>query len=121
MQNSKYLLDTNVIIYSLKSGLELPEAHYFITEITKNEILSYKKITDEDRVMIEEIFNQMHIIHINNTIKENASKIKQKYNLTIDDSIICASAYAKDLTLITNDQLLHKVKEIQIEPFYFVQ
>ncbi len=121
MQNSKYLLDTNVIIYSLKSGLELPEAYYFITEISKNEILSHKKITTNEKIFIENIFDQINVVHINNTIKQNASKIAQKYNLTVDDSIICAVAFTKELILITNDKLLHEVKEIKIEPFYFVQ
>ncbi len=118
--HNRYLLDTNVLIYSLNRGLELPEAIYFTTDVTKNEILSYELLTAEDKDLLENIFKQIKTLELNNAIHLNALKLAQKYDLTKSDSIICATAYAYELTLITNDQLLHQVKEIQIEPFYFV-
>ena len=120
MQSNRYLLDTNVIIYSLKAKLELPEALYFVTEITKNEILSFDEITDSEKVKLENMLNEIEVVDISETTKSNALKIKQKYGLTLPDSIICAVSFTKKLTLITNDQLLHQVKEIEVESFYFV-
>jgi len=120
MQSNRYLLDTNVLIYSLKAGLELPEAVYYTSEITKNEILSYKKIGEDEKKYIENVLNQIDIVPVNDTVKSNALKIQKKYKLTLADSTICALAYSKKLTLITNDHLLHQVKEIKSESFYFV-
>jgi predicted nucleic acid-binding protein len=114
------MLDTNVIIYSLKAGLELPEAIYYTSEITKKEILSFKKIGTQERAYIEDILNQIDIVPVNDTVKSNALKIQKKYKLSLPDSIICALTYSKKLTLITNDHLLHQVKEIKSESFYFV-
>ncbi len=116
----RYLLDTNVIIYSLKSGLELPEAIYCTTEINKKEILSFYKMTDDEKETILAIFSKINILGINDEIKQNAKDIEDNYSLPRVDAIICATALAYDLTLITNDQLLHQVKEIKAESFYFV-
>lgn len=116
----RYLLDTNVIIYSLKSGLELPEAIYCTTEINKKEILSFYKMTPKEKESIEDIFSKINILGVNETIKENAQKIEETYKMTRTDAIISATALTYGLTLITNDQLLHQVKEIKAESFYFV-
>jgi predicted nucleic acid-binding protein len=116
----RYLLDTNVIIYSLKSGLELPEAIYCTTEINKKEVLSFYKMTEEEKAVILELFSKINILGINETIKQHAQEIEQKYSIPGVDAIICATALFYNLTLITNDQLLHQVKEIKAESFYFV-
>lgn len=116
----KYLLDTNVIIYSLNSGLELPEALYCTTEINRKEVLSFYKMTPEEKETIEELFSKIDVLGVNDTIKQNAEKIEKNYNLPRTDAIICSTALAYGLTLITNDQLLHQVKEIETESFYFV-
>ncbi len=116
----RYLLDTNVIIYSLKSGLELPEAIYCTTEINKKEILSFHKMTDEEKESIQKMFAKINILSANETIKQNAQKMENNYSIPRADAIICATALTYDLTLITNDQLLHQVKEIKAESFYFV-
>ncbi len=116
----RYLLDTNVIIYSLKSGLELPEAIYCATEVSKKEILSFYKITEEEKEVILELFSKINILSVNETIKQHAQKIEEKYSIPRADAIICATALSYNLTLITNDQLLHQVKEIKAESFYFV-
>ncbi len=116
---SRYLLDTNVFIYAFNKELELPEAYYCTTEISKNELLSFPNITDEEKAQVEKLFSKLKILDTNKTIEANAKLIGEKYDLTTADATICATAYAYDLTLITNDPTLHQVKEIQIEHFYF--
>ena len=116
----RYLLDTNVIIYSLKSGLELPEAIYCATEVSKKEILSFYKMTDDEKETILTLFSKINILGVDEKIEQNAQKIENTYSISRADAIICATALIYDLTLITNDQLLHQVKEIKAESFYFV-
>ncbi len=116
---NRYLLDTNVIIYAINSGLELPEASYFITRVTNDEIFSHSNMSPEEETTIKEVLDKIEILDKNDTIKHNISQIQQKYKLSTPDSTICATAHTYSLTLITNDKALHQVKEIKTELFYF--
>jgi predicted nucleic acid-binding protein len=116
---NRYLLDTNIIIYSLNGGLELPEASYYISKISYDEIFASEKMNENERKDIENIFNKIDILGTNDIIEHNTKQIQQKYKLSKADSIICATAHTYTLTLITNDNALHEVKEIKTELFYF--
>ncbi len=118
MQN-RYLIDTNIIIYSINGGLELPEASYYITKITYDEIFNHTKMTTEEKISIEKVLSKIEILETNNIIKHNTSQIQKKYKLSQPDSTICATAHTYSLTLITNDKALHQVTEIETELFYF--
>jgi predicted nucleic acid-binding protein len=119
MENN-YLLDTYVIIQAINSGLELPAARYFISSVTKDEVLSCSSLTTIDKSAIDEIFKNLYIIEPNDLVVENATILQKKYGMGISDSAICATAYIYNLTLITNDSVLRTANEITIEPFYFV-
>jgi len=116
---NRYLLDTNTIIYSINGGLELPEASYYTTKITYDEIFSCNKLTEQEKEAIKKIFVNINIIDINDTIAHNAEQIQKKYELTKSDSIICSIAQTYSLTLISNDKILHQVEEINKEFLYF--
>ncbi len=118
MQN-RYLLDTNIIIYSINSGLELPEASYYISRISYDEIFSYEKMSEQEAISIKKILDKIEVLDTNNVIEHNTSQIQKKYELSEPDSTICATAHTYSLTLITNDKALHKVTEIETELFYF--
>lgn len=118
MQN-RYLIDTNIVIYSINSGLELPEASYYISKISYDEIFSYKNLREEETISLKSVLDKIEILTTNDIIEQNAEKIQNKYKLSKPDSIICATAHTYKLTLITNDNALHKVTEIKRELFYF--
>ena len=118
MQN-RYLLDTNIIIYSINSGLELPKASYYISSVSYDEIFSYKKMSEIEALSIKNILDKIEVLETNNVIEHNTSQIQKKYELTMADSTICATAHTYSLTLITNDKALHRVTEIETELFYF--
>ncbi|HIP59964.1 MAG TPA: PIN domain-containing protein [Campylobacterales bacterium] len=118
MQN-RYLIDTNIIIYSINGGLELPEASYYMSQVSYNEIFSYKKMSEEEALSIKKVLDQIEILDTNNTIAHNTTQIQKKYKLSTADSTICATAHTYSLTLITNDKALHQVTEIETELFYF--
>ena len=115
----RYLLDTNIIIYSLNGGLELPEASYYISKISYDEVFANKKMTETERRDVKSILDKIDILAVNDIIKHNTDQIQQKYKLSSADSTICATAHTYSLTLITNDNALHDVKEIKTELFYF--
>jgi predicted nucleic acid-binding protein len=116
---NRYLLDTNIIIYSINGGLELPEASYYMSHISYNEIFSNPKMSENEKESIESILKKIDILETNDIIKHNTSQIQEKYKLSKADSTLCATAHTYNLTLITNDNALHEVKEIKTELFYF--
>ncbi len=117
----KYLLDTHVIMQAFNSGLELPEAFYTIAAISKDEILSFHDINEIERSLIDSILEKIDVLEANEEIIENAKLIQSKYNIAVADAVISATAYTYNLTLITNDSTFKELKEINREPFYFVQ
>jgi len=118
MEN-RYLLDTYIIVQSINRGLELGEAKYFISKVTEDEILSCENLSEDDKILIKEVFKKMTIIENNETIKKNVSIFKDKYEITESDAIISSVAYSYNLPLITNDLTFKDIEEIKIEPFYF--
>jgi predicted nucleic acid-binding protein len=116
---NRYLLDTNIIIYSLNGGLELPEASYYISKVSYDEIFSNEKMTKAEEVAIKSILDTIDVLDTNDIIKHNTEQLQQKYKLSTADSIVCATAHTYALVLITNDNALHEVKEIKTELFYF--
>jgi predicted nucleic acid-binding protein len=119
MQSNRYLIDTNVIIYSINGKLELPEASYYMCKVSYDEIFSYKKMSTQEAQSIKVVLDKIEVLDTNNIIEHNSTQIQKKYKLSLSDSIICATAHSYTLTLITNDKALHQVTEIEKELFYF--
>ncbi len=116
---NRYLLDTNIIIYSINSGLELPESSYYMSQISYDELLSCKDLSYEDSEKLREVLSKIKILEITQTIDEEATKIQEQYEMPRDDSRICATAKVYNLTLTTNDKTLHGVDGVKSELFYF--
>ena len=116
----KYLLDTHVVMQAFNSGLELPEAFYTIAAISKDEVLSYHDISETERAVIDSILEKMETLEASEVIIETAKLLQSKYNMTVADAVIGATAYTNNLILITNDSTFKQVEEINMEPFYFV-
>ena len=117
--HNRYLIDTNIVIYSINSGLELPEASYYMSRVSYDEVFSPQKMSPAETQSIKNVLDKIEILETNDVIKHNAAQIQKKYKLTTADSTICATSHAYNLTLITNDKTLHQVKEIETELFYF--
>ncbi len=117
---NRYLLDTYVIVQSIKSGLELPQSNYFISEITPQEIFSCEGLQKSERMALEEIFSTIHILQQNETIIKNAKMLQEKYHLTHPDALQASFALSYNLILLTNDLTFKDVQEITVEPFYFI-
>ncbi len=119
MEN-RYLLDTYVIVQSIKSGLELPKSNYFISEITPQEIFSCSTLQERERIALEKLFSTIHILKQNETIIKNAKILQKRYNLTNPDALQASFALSYNLILLTNDLSFKNVEEITVEPFYFI-
>ena len=84
MSGNSLLLDTNIILYILNGDETLAEILRFkklyISFITQLEILSYTKISQEQKLQINAFLNECLIVDINDRIKDIVIDIRGKYN-----------------------------------------
>ncbi len=102
------LLDSNIIIYAIKpefSNLRdlVEKGHPKVSAISYLEVLGYHNLTLEDKQDFEEFFNIVPIIHITQTIIEEAVTLRRRRKMSLGDAIIAATALHHNLILITRN------------------
>lgn len=116
--NGSILIDTNIFIY-LTQGDErvieyLQGKDVCITFISELELLSFKNITKNEELIIEEMLSQFAIYNYNDSIKKQIIFLRKKYNLKLPDSIILAIAKYYDIPFLTSDKKLKKIEEVDV-------
>jgi predicted nucleic acid-binding protein len=117
MNGSKYLVDTNVLLYVIagnKAVLEYINERFFISEITEIELLGNKGITDLQLKYRTKIIDNCTIVSLSEYIKRLTIQLKQNYLLKIPDAIIAATAIYLNLPLLTADKDFKKIKELDL-------
>ncbi len=123
----RFLIDTNVVIYTLEGSLPFAQKPIIasiiddelnISIITKIELLS-RQLNEKDEKIIREFIDRANIYPLENKIAETASRIRKSYNLKIPDAVISATALENDFVLVTrNAKDFSRVKELKIyNPF----
>ena len=111
------IADTNIFIYVLKNDLKLGQLldkkTIYISYITELELLSFPKISVKEIDLIKELINNCNIIHYSEELKDDIILLRRKYNLSIPDAIIAATAFAYFIPLITADKNFSRIKEIE--------
>ncbi len=103
---SKYLLDTNTIIYALNQGLKLKDGRYLVSVITEIELLSYANLTKSDEEILKRLLSRFESIELTRSVKEKTIQIRKESKLKLPDSIIVASALDNNAILVTSDKQL---------------
>lgn len=116
-ERSRFLFDTNAILYFLGGVLAdpLPKGRFWISVITEIELLSYPSLTFEEEAKIKDLFSDIAIIGLTPTIKEEAITLRRNNNLKVPDAIITASAKILQATLLTNDRSIKNLPGISIQ------
>ena len=105
----EYLIDTNVLIDAQigrlsKNGLEflakVVNENFIISFITYIEYLGYKDVTKSS----QEFIAMAEIIGIDKIIIRNCIDLRKNYRIKLPDAIIAATALARNLNLITNNE-----------------
>ena len=109
------VLDTNVVLYHLGGRLQNPlvKRKYIISIITEIELLSYSRIQADEINTIQNFISQITVVELRNSIKTETILLRRNYNLKVPDAIIAATALRLNATLMTNDQKLLNVSEIE--------
>ena len=112
------VLDSNVIIYLLggnKNASKIcDKKEHFVSEISEIEVLGFDFEDENDKRKTEYYFSFVKSITLNSRIKDIAISLRRKYKLKLGDSIICATAIYLDYSLITADDRLKKIEELQL-------
>lgn len=116
MSGNKFLLDTNTVLYLLGGKLNsnnLPEGKFFISVINELELLSYPAISKVEEIKIKKFIDDIDVLDIDEMIKIETIRLRKKHNLKLPDAIICATALSQSAMLVTFDESLKKIKELQ--------
>ncbi len=100
------LLDTNILINSLNPKYEFLKKLIFdknnaISVITQIEVLGYHKISEQEKLYFEFIFDQLHVLDLQHQIVQKAIGLKQVKKMDLPDATIAATALFYDLELVT--------------------
>jgi len=114
MNGKRYFLDTNAIVALLAGDsnlLELlNEADYVATSvICELEYLAFPGLPDEDKVLFEQLLEQVHVTDLcsgDSRLKEQILRLRAEKKIKLPDAIIAASAMNQNSVLLTDDKQL---------------
>jgi predicted nucleic acid-binding protein len=120
----KIVVDTNIIIDILRNveaSLALvkklmEENELFISGITEAEIFSGKDSESENkRQKILRVLSFFQKVNPNNEILQKAGEFRRKYNISLLDCIIAATAHYINAVILTkNEKDFSKIKEVKL-------
>jgi tRNA(fMet)-specific endonuclease VapC len=125
MNGSRYLLDTNAIVQMLAGNKALltllSDAEYVATSIIcELEFLSFPSLLREDAELFRQFLEQVDVINLtveDLPLKDKILELRSARKLKLPDAIIAASSAISQCTLITADQQLLKMKELDVQGY----
>ncbi len=117
MSGSKYLADTNILLYLIAGNegvFEFINDEFFISEISEIELLGNKGILDAQLKYRKQIIDRCTIVSLSENIKTLTIQLKQNYTIKIPDAIIAATSIYLNLPLLTADKDFKKIKELDL-------
>ena len=117
---SKYLLDSNAVIYFRKGEekaaalIAEPMNVINVSFITKIELLCFETEDIDVLYAISEFLKEISVVYINDDIITAAINYRKGIKLKIPDAIIAATAKVMGLSLVTADkELTNKLTDIK--------
>jgi toxin FitB len=102
------LIDSNIIIYSFQPmhthlrPLVVDNQNY-VSKISKLEVLGYYNLSLAEKIYLENVFQILINIPVNDDIIETTIQLRQVYRIKSNDSIIAATALYYNLELYTRN------------------
>ncbi|MEO1395584.1 MAG: type II toxin-antitoxin system VapC family toxin [Cyanobacteria bacterium J06634_5] len=112
---ANYLLDTNIFILLFDNRLieKIPDGNLTYSIITEIELLSFAGLHQTDEKLIRHHLHQLQAIALDQTVCDKAIWLRRQYRLKTPDAIIVASAWKMNACLLTNDQKLLSIKQVE--------
>ncbi len=108
MSKSRFLLDTNTILYFLggKVASSIPKGNYYVSVISEIELLSYPNLSNTEETYIRAFLTDVFLVDLNPKVREASIQLRKEHKLKLPDAIIAATAQVYDCMLLTNDKKL---------------
>jgi toxin FitB len=118
------VVDANVLIRYLGKEIRATKVlekliaegkRIFVPTIVIAEMLSYPKLTNEERMIIKGFVSNFEIIPLDFSIAEIGGMLRSKYKIKLPDAIIAATAIYYNSPLSTfNARDFKKIKELRL-------
>lgn len=109
------VLDSNVLLYHVHGALAapLPEGEYFVSFITRIEVLSFPNLLPAEENAIRQYLDEVTVLNIDEDIEAETIRLRRTLRLRMADAIIVATAAVTGSELLTHDSVLLKVPGIK--------
>jgi predicted nucleic acid-binding protein len=125
---SALLIDTDILIDYLKSIqpacvlLDSTQFDFYYSSWTRKELLAKPDLKESERQEIDVLLGRFRIVSVDDAIAEKYWVLLKKYEsqgLRQADAIIAATAWQKNLPLLTRNQKHFRfISEIELAPVY---
>ena len=118
MNGIDYITDTNTMLYITVNN---PCIHPYVSKnlgisvITEMELLSFRRISDNEVKMIKEMMMWCKEFQLTDNIKERAILIRRTYGTKLPDAIVAATAIECNVPLISADKGFRKIEELNLQ------
>lgn len=118
MSGFDLVVDTNILIYLTAGNKNIAEVvrdkNLIISFITEMKMRSWPSLTSGDTRMLKKLLSKCQVIGLNEEIKEKAIEIRKSTKLKLPDAIVSATAIFLGLPLVSADNDLKRVKDIDL-------
>ena len=87
----------------------LPEAEFFISVISRIELLSFPGLDVGEETLISRLLQDVNVVMIDDLVEAETIRLRRTTRLKMADAIIAASATVHQATLYTHDKELLKL------------
>jgi predicted nucleic acid-binding protein len=111
----RFLLDTNAVLYLLGGRLASPlqAGSYYTSVISEMELLSYSNLTADDENQLRSFLGNVAVVELTGDVKKAAIELRRRHAIKLPDAIVAASALVLGAELLTNDQQLLRIANVQ--------
>lgn len=125
MSGKRYLLDTNAAIALLQGNNQLlqylQDAEWISTSvICQIEFLTFSGLSDQDKEYFNQFLQRIEVIGLETSQTELIDliiKLRQEYRLKLPDAIIAGTAIQHKAILITADNQLKIIRQLDVIDF----
>ena len=118
MSGTNLLCDTNILLYLLAGDKTISDLinhkKIFISFITEIELLTFKKLSSDEKKVIVELLSECTIIGLSEEIKRETINLRLSSKLKIPDSIIASTAKYLKIPLVSADKQFKQLKGIDL-------
>jgi predicted nucleic acid-binding protein len=119
MNGTKYLLDTNIVLYILGGNETLADhlhlKNLYVSFVTEIELLAYKSLSVKEEKSVRDFLSQFRVINIDEAIKAETIRLRRQYGLKLPDCMIAATAITLQLTLVSADKQFRQIETLLLE------